>query len=153
MRRSRPNSAPGALAPPNWRALADEDLAAESRLPGRSLEAMRRRLRQPRLVDLRRDAFAEAVDLVRTELVDGLLAVPFDGSVEAEQAIARFSARWTARLADGVGRHRAARPPGPATSLLAAQQWHEVQVLKFVHRRFVLRARTSPCTSAARHGC
>jgi dGTPase len=67
-----------------------------------------------------------------------LLAVPFDGSVEAEQSIARFSTRWTARLADGVG-VSAAPTTRSGHVVLAAQQWHEVQVLKFVHRRFVLR--------------
>ena len=119
-------------------AVADGDLAAQSRLPGRSLEAMRRRLadRDGWIFDA--DAFTDAVDLVRAELVDGLLAVPFDGSVDAEQSIARFSTRWTARLADGVG-VAAAPTTRSGHVVLAAQQWHEVQVLKFVHRRFVLR--------------
>ncbi|HEV3359894.1 MAG TPA: dNTP triphosphohydrolase [Pseudonocardiaceae bacterium] len=128
-----------------WRAraaelarVADEDLASGSRLPGRSLETMRRRLagRDSWIFDA--DAFTEAVDLVRTELVDGLLAVPFDGSVESEQAIARFSTRWTTRLADGVG-VTAVPTTRSGHVVLATQQWHEVQVLKFVHRRFVLR--------------
>ena len=35
------------------------------------------------------DAFAAAVEQVRAELVDGLLAAPFDGSIEAEQYVAR----------------------------------------------------------------
>lgn len=114
------------------------ELAEQSRLPGRSLEAMRRRLgdRDGWIFDA--DAFVDAIDLVRSELVDGLLAVPFDGSVEAEQSIARFSTRWTARLADGVGVN-AAPTTRSGHVVLAAQQWHEVQVLKFVHRRFVLR--------------
>jgi dGTPase len=119
-------------------AVDEQDLAEQSRLPGRSLEAMRRRLagRDGWIFDA--DAFTDAVDLVRTELVDGLLAVPFDGSVEAEQSIARFSTRWTARLADGVG-VSAAPTTRSGHVVLATQQWHEVQVLKFVHRRFVLR--------------
>ena len=128
-----------------WRARAGElsavsraELVDQSRLPGRSLEATRRRLadRDGWIFDA--DAFVEAVDLVRSELVDGLLAVPFDGSVEAEQAIARFSTRWTARLADGVG-VSAVPTTRSGHVVLATQQWHEVQVLKFVHRRFVLR--------------
>jgi dGTPase len=74
---------------------------------------------------------------VRVELVDGLLAVPFDGSVAAEQALARFSARWTARLVGGVI-VTAAPTTRSGHVLLATRQWHEVQVLKFVHRHFVL---------------
>ena len=69
--------------------------------------------------------------------MDGLLAVPFDGSVTAEQSLARFSAGWTERLVGGV-----VVTPNPTTRsghvLLATRQWHEVQVLKFVHRHFVL---------------
>jgi dGTPase len=116
---------------------ADAELAAQSRLPGRSLESMRRRLHAKDSWVFDADAFTEAVDLVRAELVDGLLAVPFDGSVEAEQSVARFSTRWTTRLADGVG-VSAAPTTRSGHVVLAAQQWHEVQVLKFVHRRFVL---------------
>lgn len=119
-------------------AVDDADLAGQSRLPGRSLESMRRRLADRDAWIFDADAFTEAVDLVRTELVDGLLAAPFDGSVEAEQSIARFSTRWTSRLADGVG-VLAVPTTRSGHVVLAAQQWHEVQVLKFVHRRFVLR--------------
>ncbi|HYS39499.1 MAG TPA: dNTP triphosphohydrolase, partial [Pseudonocardiaceae bacterium] len=82
--------------------LDDDDLAAEARLPGRALEALRRRLHERDSWAVDDDAFAEAVARVRVELVDGLLAVPFDGSVAAEQSLARFSARWTERLVDGV---------------------------------------------------
>ena len=118
-------------------ALDDEGLTMEARLPGRALEAMRRRLhlRDSWIVDT--DAFADAVHKVRVELVDGLLAVPFDGSVAAEQSLARFTARWTARLVAGV---RVTSTPTTRSGhvLLATRQWHEVQVLKFVHRHFVL---------------
>jgi dGTPase len=117
--------------------LTGAELAGQSRLPGRALEALRRRLhvKDDWVVD--DEAFAESVALVRAELVDGLLAVPFDGSVEAEQSVARFSARWTARLVDGVS---VLATPTTRTGhvLLATRQWHEVAVLKFVHRRFVL---------------
>ncbi len=34
--------------------------------------------------------------------MDGLLAAPFDGSVDAEQVVAGFSDRWTRRLVDAV---------------------------------------------------
>jgi len=74
---------------------------------------------------------------VRAELVDGLLATAFDGSMAAERAVAEFSARETARLAAGV----VVDPDPPVRSgpvALATRQWPEVAVLKFVHQRFVL---------------
>ncbi|QUQ66218.1 deoxyguanosinetriphosphate triphosphohydrolase family protein [Kutzneria sp. CA-103260] len=118
-------------------ALSKVELAVQSRLPGRSLEAMRRRLHEKDSWAVDDDAFAAAVRRVRTELVDGLLAVPFDGSAEAEQRVAAFSGRWTTRLVDGV---EVLLDPTPRSGhvLLAPAQWHEVAVLKFVHRRFVL---------------
>lgn len=109
----------------------------DARRPGHSLEALRRRLhrRDGWIVD--DEAFVAAVARVRAELVDELLATPFDGSVEAEQAVSRFSATWTARLVAGIG--VVLDPPTRSGHvMLAPQQWHEVQVLKFVHRRFVL---------------
>ena len=74
---------------------ADAELYAEIRLPGRSLETLRRRMHLKDSWVIDDEAFALAVRKVRKELVDGLLAVPFDGSVEAEQAVAGFCARWT----------------------------------------------------------
>jgi dGTPase len=117
--------------------LTDAELAAYSRRPGYSLEQLRRRLhrRDSWIVD--DDAFVAAVSRVRTELVDTLLATPFDGSVEAEQTVGRFSSGWTVRLVTDIG----VVPDPPTRSghvQLAPAQWHEVQVLKFVHRRFVL---------------
>jgi dGTPase len=121
-------------------ALAELDadgLDIERRLPGRALEALRRRLHERDSWAVDDDAFADAVARVRVELVDGLLSVPFDGSVAAEQSLARFSARWTARLVGGV-----IVSADPTTRsghvLLTTSAWHEVQVLKFVHRHFVL---------------
>ncbi|HEY0454492.1 dGTP triphosphohydrolase [Actinophytocola sp.] len=118
--------------------LPDATLTAHARRPGYSLELLRRRLhrRDSWIVD--DDAFVAAVSRVRTELVDNLLATPFDGSVEAEQAVGRFSAGWTVRLVTDMG--VVLDPPTRSGHvLLAPAQWHEVQVLKFVHRRFVLR--------------
>ncbi|MBM7775233.1 dGTPase [Actinokineospora baliensis] len=115
----------------------DADELDASRRPGQSLERLRRRLhaRDSWVVD--DDAFGAAVSRVRAELVDDLLSMPFDGSVAAEQAFGRFSSGWTARLVAGV--HVVADPPTRSGHvLLGPQQWHEVQVLKFVHRRFVL---------------
>lgn len=118
-------------------AMDDERLTAEVRRPGRSLERLRRRMhhRDSWVVD--DDAFAQAVGRVHRELVDGLLAEGFDGSTEAEQAVAAFSASWTSRLVDGVIVASSPSTRSGHVSLLPAQ-WHEVQVLKFVHRRFVL---------------
>lgn len=112
-------------------------LAAQLRRPGRSLELLRRRLHRRDSWVVDDEAFVAAVSRVRGELVDDLLGTPFDGSVDAEQRVARFSATWTARLVMGIG--VTIDPPTRSGHLvLAPQQWHEVQVLKFVHRRFVL---------------
>ncbi|HVV09591.1 dGTP triphosphohydrolase [Amycolatopsis sp.] len=112
-------------------------LAAQARRPGRSLELLRRRMhaRDGWIVD--DDAFTAAVARVRRELVDGLLVRGFDGSTEAEQATAAFSAAWTKRLVDGVIVVESPTTRSGHVSLRQAQ-WHEVQVLKFVHRTFVL---------------
>ncbi|HKS49920.1 MAG TPA: dNTP triphosphohydrolase [Amycolatopsis sp.] len=113
------------------------ELAAASRRPGHALELLRRRMHAKDSWIVDDDAFADAVARVRAELADGLLASAFDGSIESEQAIAAFSARWTARLTDGV-----VVLPSPTTRsghvTLRPAQWHEVQVLKFVHKQFVL---------------
>jgi dGTPase len=105
--------------------------------PGADLERLRRRLAVKDCWAFDDDAFAAAVARVRDELVDGLLAVAFDGSMAAERAVAEFSARWTARL---VGEVRVLPDPPlrAAHVTLGLEQWHEVAVLKFVHRRFVL---------------
>jgi dGTPase len=112
-------------------------LAVETRRPGRSLELLRRRMhvRDAWIVD--DDAFAAAVSRVRAELADGLLASGFDGSIEAEQATAAFSANWTSRLVGGMVVAESPTTRSGHVTLRPAQ-WHEVQVLKFVHRRFVL---------------
>lgn len=106
--------------------------------PGADLERLRRRLRDKDAWAYDDDAFADAVARVRDDLVDGLLAAPFDGSMAGERAVAEFSARWTSRLVGGV----VVDPDPPVRSAhvtLATAQWHEVAVLKFVHQRFVLR--------------
>ncbi|SHJ91957.1 dGTPase [Pseudonocardia thermophila] len=105
---------------------------------GADLERLRQRLRAKDGWAYDDDAFAEAVDRVREDLVEGLLARAFDGSMAAERAVAEFSARWTARLVGGVE----VVPDPPVRSAhvrLGTAQWHEVAVLKFVHQRFVLR--------------
>jgi dGTPase len=119
------------------RKLHDAELDAGQRRPGRSVERLRRQLHRKDGWISDDEAFAAAVEQVRHELVDGLLAAPFDGSVEAEQYVARFSARWTRRLIGAI----TVVPDPPVRSghvMLAPVQWHEVQVLKFVHQGFVL---------------
>ncbi|GAA0800061.1 deoxyguanosinetriphosphate triphosphohydrolase family protein [Spirilliplanes yamanashiensis] len=108
-----------------------------ARRPGHAIERLRRELHRKDSWITDDDAFAAAVETVRAELVDGLLAAPFDGSIEAEQYVAAFSAVWTRRLTDAV---RLVADPHPRSGhvLLAPAQWHEVQVLKFIHHRFVL---------------
>ncbi|WP_020497741.1 deoxyguanosinetriphosphate triphosphohydrolase family protein [Sciscionella marina] len=119
-------------------ALPAEALEPPGVRPGSALEALRRRLHAKDSWAVDDEAFAAAVGRVRTELVDGLLTSPFDGSTGAEQAVARFFSTWAARLVDGV--RLVARPPVRSGHVLFdAEPWHEAQVLKFVHERFVLR--------------
>ncbi|SDY37446.1 dGTPase [Micromonospora pattaloongensis] len=119
------------------RGLPEPALEVAARRPGRSIERLRRQLHRKDGWIADDGAFAAAVEHVRRELVDGLLGAPFDGSIEAEQYVAGFSARWTRRLVDAIE----VVPDPPVRSghvRLAVAQWHEVQVLKFVHHRFVL---------------
>jgi dGTPase len=118
-----------------WRACGDGHPAGGA---GADLERLRQRLRVKDGWAYDDDAFADAVDRVREDLVDGLLWRAFDGSMAAERAVAEFSARWTARLVGGV--EAVADPPVRSAHVrLGTAQWHEVAVLKFVHQRFVLR--------------
>jgi dGTPase len=118
-------------------ALPDTEIVATAHRPGRSLEQLRRQLHRKDGWIADDEVFAATVEHVRRELVEGLLMVPFDGSIEAEENITQFSARWTRRMVDAIG--VIADPPVRSGHvLLATAQWHEVQVLKFVHHRFVL---------------
>jgi dGTPase len=115
----------------------DAELFDSSRLPGRSLEQLRRSLARKDDWMFSDDVFATAVARVGDELVDGLLAVPFDSSIAAERAVGLFTASWIRHLQDSV--IVTADPPVRAGHLLLSRQaWHEVAVLKFVHQRFVL---------------
>jgi dGTPase len=117
--------------------LADGELAAGPRRPGHATERLRRDIRRKDAWISDDDAFATAVAHVSTEVVDGLLATSFDGSIESEQAVNGFSARWTRRLVESI--EVIAEPTVRSGHVvLGAAQWHEVQVLKLVHRRFVL---------------
>ena len=105
--------------------------------PGSAIESLRRQLHRKDSWVADDDAFAAAVEQVRAELVDGLLAAPFDGSLEAEAQVAAFSANWTRRLVESL---EVVEQPAVRSGhvQLAPAQWHEVQVLKFVQNRFVL---------------
>jgi dGTPase len=105
--------------------------------PGSAIESLRRQLHRKDSWMANDEAFAAAVEQVRAELVDGLLAEAFDGSLEAEARVAAFSATWTRRLVESID---VIGQPAVRSGhvLLAPAQWHEVQVLKFVQNRFVL---------------
>ncbi|MEV0054243.1 dGTP triphosphohydrolase [Saccharopolyspora shandongensis] len=118
-------------------ARSDAEIAGDSMRPGCSLEGLRRRLHAKDDWIADDEAFVSAVKKVVANLVNKLLEVPFDRSQLAERSIAAFSGEWTQRLVEGiqVDEHPNTRSGHVA---LAVEQWHEVQVLKFVHRRFVL---------------
>ncbi len=105
--------------------------------PGSAIESLRRQLHRKDAWMADDEAFAAAVEQVRAELVDGLLAAPFDGSLEAEAQVAAFSANWTRRLVTSL---EVVEQPAVRSGhvQLAPAQWHEVQILKFVQNRFVL---------------
>ncbi|QUH01704.1 dNTP triphosphohydrolase [Saccharopolyspora erythraea] len=117
--------------------LTDAELAGAGPRQGRSLEWLRRRLHAKDSWIADDEAFVSAVKKVVANLVTKLLEVPFDRSKQAEQSVAAFSGEWTQRLVEGIELHE-----HPTTRsghvALAVDQWHEVQVLKFVHRHFVL---------------
>ncbi|WP_051701990.1 deoxyguanosinetriphosphate triphosphohydrolase family protein [Mycetocola saprophilus] len=118
-------------------ALDAAELAARPRVPGYRLEALRRHLlsRDGWIAD--DEAFGNAVDRVAEELVDGLLAVPFDGGIGSERELSAFIRRWLDRFQGSivVEEHPHVRS---SHVRLATQAWHDVMVLKFVHTRFVL---------------
>jgi dGTPase len=119
------------------RALDDDALTTRGAPPGSALEGLRRKLRRsdPWIAD--DDAFADAVDVVADDLVDGLLATPFDGSIASERALSSFTNRWIGHLRASV----VPAPPDVARSGLVTldrRAWHEVEILKFVHRHFIL---------------
>ncbi len=111
--------------------------AGSERQPGYALENLRRRLKARDGWIFDDDAFGVAVGRVATDLVDGLLAVPFDSSLAAERAINSFTGSWIEHLEASVD--VILDPPIRAGHVvLGRQAWHEVAVLKFVHQRFVL---------------
>src|SRR3712207_9391539 len=71
--------------------------------PGSAIESLRLHLHRKDSWMANDDEFAAAVEKVRAELVDGLLAAPFDGLLEAEAQVAAFSANWTRRAVGALG--------------------------------------------------
>ncbi|MGB3375182.1 MAG: dNTP triphosphohydrolase [Microbacterium sp.] len=112
-------------------------LAADTRTPGHSLELLWRRLKDKDAWIADPDAFSAAVAKVAAEVIDGLVAEPFDGSLASERTLARFTTGWIARLQSSVEVHRHPDIRSGHVSL-NRQAWHEVAVLKFLHQRFIL---------------
>jgi dGTPase len=112
-------------------------LAADARRPGYSLELLWRRLKAKDAWIADPDAFSQAVAKVRAEVVDGLVAEPFDGSLASERNLARFTSDWISRLQSSVEVHRHPHIRCGHVAL-NRQAWHEVAVLKFLHERFIL---------------
>ncbi|MDN4472755.1 deoxyguanosinetriphosphate triphosphohydrolase family protein [Demequina zhanjiangensis] len=112
-------------------------LLARPRTPGHALETLRRRLRAKDAWIADDDAFGESVARVQSDVVDGLLAVPFDGSLEADRALAVFMSGWVSRLQRSIV--VMADPPVRSGHIsLDTAAWHDVAVLKFLQERFVL---------------
>ncbi len=133
----RASSGAGSRGRASSASLDDEALARRSAPPGSALEALRRKLHRSDAWVAADDAFAEAVDVVADDLVDGLLAIPFDGSIASERALSSFTNRWISHLQTSVVPAPADEArTGPVT--LDRLAWHEVEVLKFVHRHFIL---------------
>jgi len=119
------------------RTVHTDALIAQNRAPGHSLEILWRRLehRDPWIANS--EAFDAAVARVTDEVVDGLLTVPFDGSLAADRALARFTSGWIRHLQSSVEVHRHPAHRSGHVSL-DRTAWHEVAVLKFLHERFIL---------------
>ena len=121
--------------------------------PGSDLERLRRRLRDKDAWAYDDDAFRAAVARVRDDLVDGLLAVPFDGSMAGERAVAEFSARWTSRLAAGVTRASAIRRCARRMSPWPPRSGTRWSCSSSCTSASCCAAPTSPPTSADRRAC
>jgi dGTPase len=106
-------------------------------VPGAALESLRRHIHRndPWIAD--DDAFADAVGVVADDLVEGLLSTVFDGSIAAERVLSTFTSRWIAHFERSIV---AAPRDTPRTGMVTLDRraWHEVKVLKFVHKHFIL---------------
>lgn len=119
-----------------WREREAGELRANG-THGAALERLRRKMRRDDAWVADDDAFHDAVATVQDELVEELLARPFDGSLTAERQLATFTDRWIRTLQASVASTTADDPrSGPVR--LTTTAWHLVAVLKFVHQHFVL---------------
>ncbi|MEA5153684.1 dGTP triphosphohydrolase [Raineyella sp.] len=115
----------------------DSRLASMTRAPGAGLESLRRRLASRDGWMFDEDAYLEAVLRVGQEFVEGVLAIPYDGSMAADRSLSGFTSTWIDALVDSV--RLVDDPPVRGSSVELSQgAWHQVQVLKFIHQYFVL---------------
>ena len=118
-------------------AMDTADLAQSGRQAGAGLERLRRRLEDRDGWIHTEDLFCAAVEAVREEFVDGVLAMPYDGSMAADRSLSGFVTSWIDRFISSVSLN-----PHPHLRSswveLDPSTWHEVSVLKFVHQYFVL---------------
>ena len=126
----------GWLSRPAWRSEDQQDVIGSAE-HGAALERLRRKMRRDDAWVADDDAFRMAVVTVDAQLIDQLLSRPYDGSLSAERALSSFSDRWIRTLQHAVVPAAPASPrSGPVT--LSPTAWHIVEVLKFVHKNFVL---------------
>lgn len=126
----------GWLGRPAWSAEPFEDVA-ESAEHGAALERLLRKMRRDDDWIADEGAFRNAVVTVDVELIDALLSQPFDGSLTAERRLSLFADRWIRKLESAVEPITTDAPrSGPVGLSISA--WHIVEVLKFVHKNFVL---------------
>jgi len=117
--------------------LSEARLVEMRRTPGAGLERLRRRLRTRDAWMFDEATFAAAVGTVADEFVDGVLAVPYDGSMASDRAISGFTSRWIDHLVTSVAPDL---DPNVRSGYvqMSSRAWHEVQVLKFVNTYFIL---------------
>lgn len=117
--------------------LDDETLARTLRTPGNSLEHTWRHIAKKDSWIADEGEFRDAVLRVQSDLVEGLLSIPFDGGIDAERRVAAFTRHWIDRLKAAIAFE--ANPNVRSGHVRLTQDaWHDVVVLKFVHTRFVL---------------
>lgn len=112
-------------------------LISALRTPGYSLEWAWRRTAKKDGWIAHEDEFRDAVIRVQDGLVEGLLAVPYDGGVAADRRVAAFTRHWIDRLKGSIAVERTPNVRSGHVRL-TRDAWHDVVVLKFVHTRFVL---------------
>lgn len=122
----------------DWAAMPQDRLNRLWRQPGAGLERMRRNAAEKDGWVYDDDVFREAVEVIGRELVDGVLVMPYDGSRSADSIISDFIGRWIDNFSSAVVMNPdpgCAREPVVTVKPL---EWHQIQVLKFVHQYFVL---------------